>query len=502
MRIPGILTAVAVVASGAVVGVTTHQLAGATIDTGNRPVIVPITPCRVTDTRPPTQIGPRNTPIGAGETYTIAGRGATGDCEIPDNALGLSLNVTPVGATAQTNIRMFPADAELPNASSLNPSPGSAPIPNAVITNLSDDGEFSIFNANGTVDVVIDVNGYLADHNHDDRYYTQAEIDSLIAANGGVPGAAGPQGPAGPQGEQGEKGVKGDPGADGADGTDLYTRTIIVNGDGSDTANGNALRAAASTAAAAVAGDPWTIILEPGVYDIGGNLTLPDFISLIGSGPEVTTIVGDGATSSNTEVLGVQDESFIADLTVNAVGTDTNRGAITVKNAANVTLSRVHTRGSATIPESGINVRNGDNVLIDDADVLNADIGIAVSNGSTDVTIRNSRVESITDDALLLLGTNTEVRVEQSHLIANANNLGAVDFSGAIATGRTVRVFHSTLESRSGPAIVERNEDDDTTIDVFHTHIDTSVKMNLTFADATCSQISVASGLDVSGCGF
>ena len=58
-----------------------------------------------------------------------------------------------------------------------NRESAAAATPNAVTTGLSADGKFDIANGIGTVDVVVDVVGYYTDHNHDDRYYTEAEID-------------------------------------------------------------------------------------------------------------------------------------------------------------------------------------------------------------------------------------------------------------------------------------------------------------------------------------
>ncbi|MBI5088415.1 MAG: hypothetical protein HZB15_06010, partial [Actinobacteria bacterium] len=46
-------------------------------------------------------------------------------------------------------------------------------------TRLSAGGQFSVFNLAGTVDVIIDVNGYYVDHDHDDRYYTKQQSDAL-----------------------------------------------------------------------------------------------------------------------------------------------------------------------------------------------------------------------------------------------------------------------------------------------------------------------------------
>lgn len=150
---------------------------------------VSITPCRVADTRPDFNVGSKNTPLGAGLTMTVPTRAtmdnpaAGGECsgKIPAEATGVSLNVTAVGATAGTFLTVWPAGAPQPNSSSLNPVPGGAPTPNAVATGLSDAGQFSVFNLAGSVDVVIDINGYYVDHNHDDRYYTETEVNSITA---------------------------------------------------------------------------------------------------------------------------------------------------------------------------------------------------------------------------------------------------------------------------------------------------------------------------------
>lgn len=146
---------------------------------------VPITACRLADTRPaPDNVGPRSTPIGAGETLTIAAHGNNGNCTgIPTSATGLSLNVTAIGATNGTFLTIWANGAARPSASSLNPQPGAPPIPNAVTTGLSAGGQFDIFNGFGSVNVIVDVVGYYTDHNHDDRYDdAQASVDGENSA--------------------------------------------------------------------------------------------------------------------------------------------------------------------------------------------------------------------------------------------------------------------------------------------------------------------------------
>jgi len=142
-------------------------IAQATVDSGPMNIYQAINPCRLSDTRPaPDLVGPRTTPLGANETYTFDGWGTVGNCTLPSNTAALELNVTAIGATAPTFLTLFPAGATMPTASNLNPVPGEPPTPNSVTVTLAADGKFSIFNAYGSVNFIIDVVGYYEDHMH------------------------------------------------------------------------------------------------------------------------------------------------------------------------------------------------------------------------------------------------------------------------------------------------------------------------------------------------
>jgi hypothetical protein len=124
---------------------------------------VPIANCRLFDTRPaPRNIGPKNTPLGPGESnvYTQPVTGTNGNCTIPPDAVAVSMNVTITDPTAQSNLRLFPADQATPLTSNLNWLPGQSPTPNKVDVKLSPDGKIKLFNYNGTVNVLADVFGY------------------------------------------------------------------------------------------------------------------------------------------------------------------------------------------------------------------------------------------------------------------------------------------------------------------------------------------------------
>jgi len=120
---------------------------------------VPITPCRLLDTRPaPFRVGTAGR-LGIDDTRTIASHGSQGDCAIPTDAVGLTMNVTAVDASAPTFVTVWPGGTR-PQASSLNPTPAQPPTPNAVTNSLSATGTFDAYNLAGSIDLIFDVNGY------------------------------------------------------------------------------------------------------------------------------------------------------------------------------------------------------------------------------------------------------------------------------------------------------------------------------------------------------
>jgi hypothetical protein len=172
VRWAAIGAAIAVTLGGGALGVV-H----ATSSSGERAVFVPITPCRLFDTRSGADdVGARNTPIAGGESFTQQVRGTNGNCAVPADAVAVAMNVTTINGTAGSFLTIWPADASKPLASSLNWIPGAPPTPNKVDVKLSATGAISLFNNSGSVDVLADVVGYYVDHNHDDRYYTKAEV--------------------------------------------------------------------------------------------------------------------------------------------------------------------------------------------------------------------------------------------------------------------------------------------------------------------------------------
>jgi len=125
------------------------------------------TPVRICDTRagnPSGLSGGDAQCDGAGDAGTTLGPDAdhpvtvAGLSGIPADASAVVLNVTAVGATADTYLTVFPGGTA-PTESDLNPVPGAARA-NLVVARLSADGTVTVLNHAGSVDVVVDVEGY------------------------------------------------------------------------------------------------------------------------------------------------------------------------------------------------------------------------------------------------------------------------------------------------------------------------------------------------------
>jgi hypothetical protein len=116
---------------------------------------VPVTPCRVADTRNPAGSfgGPTLT---AGETRSFAIPQSA--CNIPATAQAYSLNVTVVPEGFLAYLSLWPTGQTQPTVSTLNSYAGSV-VANAAIVPAGTGGAVSVYVYN-TTDVILDINGY------------------------------------------------------------------------------------------------------------------------------------------------------------------------------------------------------------------------------------------------------------------------------------------------------------------------------------------------------
>jgi len=155
----------------------------AVVSSGNRSVYVPISPVRVLDTRSSTEI--------SNDTRRLVVEGVITTTDgvsrqvVPVDASAVAVNITATGTRKNGDygyVSAFPCSSDsetVPNASSLNFETG-VDIANALNVTTSANGSICLY-VYGTADLIVDVAGYFVDHDHDDRYYTEAEVDAALS---------------------------------------------------------------------------------------------------------------------------------------------------------------------------------------------------------------------------------------------------------------------------------------------------------------------------------
>lgn len=158
-------------------------------DTTGGASYVPVAPRRLLDTRD------ERRPLIAGEVRRLQVAGTSAGA--PADATAVVLNVTAVGATRQTDIRVWPSrSSEPPTVSNLNPPPGR-PVAAAVVVGVGDGGSVSLRSSSGTVQVVVDLAGWYVPTTDGSTFHPVAParlLDSRTATRdprfpGGTPGA-------------------------------------------------------------------------------------------------------------------------------------------------------------------------------------------------------------------------------------------------------------------------------------------------------------------------
>lgn len=125
---------------------------------------VPITPCRVADTRAgfgfTGAYGPPSIGAGTSRTFDISASGCAG---IPANAAAFSFNLTVTNTAGPGFIQAYPAGGSAGGSSAVNYSGPGQTVANAAVTPAGtggNAGKITITAGVSTTDVIIDVNGY------------------------------------------------------------------------------------------------------------------------------------------------------------------------------------------------------------------------------------------------------------------------------------------------------------------------------------------------------
>ena len=169
----------------------TFGIVQASVSSGDRAIYVPISPVRVLDTR--SDVGVATVQDATPALLTVTGSIATTTGQqnvVPTGASSVVINVTAISPTSDGFVSLRPGDATgAPAVSTLNVTVGGT-FPNGATITLPTSGGsagqvqiwYEAYAATGgTTDLLIDVVGYYTNHNHDDRYYTETEVDTALA---------------------------------------------------------------------------------------------------------------------------------------------------------------------------------------------------------------------------------------------------------------------------------------------------------------------------------
>jgi hypothetical protein len=135
---------------------------------------VPLTPCRLVDTRPafsangPLLNGSTTTFHAIGSTFAAQG-GAAFDCGVPTGAVAIAVNIAMLHTKAAGDVRMWAAGQTMPLAavgvfsSETNTGvtfDGASAIVPICHSGCPAEGEFSVYAENSDLDLTVDVSGY------------------------------------------------------------------------------------------------------------------------------------------------------------------------------------------------------------------------------------------------------------------------------------------------------------------------------------------------------
>jgi hypothetical protein len=155
---------------------------------------VPLNPARVTDTRTGSGQPNAGSHLSAGSTLNVQITGAGG---VPLTGVdAVVLNATVTNTTAPSFLTVYPTGVSRPLASNLNWISGQT-VPNRVIVKVGTGGKVSFFNAAGTTDLVVDVNGYITDATASGNANFSLSPSRILDTRNGTGGFGSPIGPNG-----------------------------------------------------------------------------------------------------------------------------------------------------------------------------------------------------------------------------------------------------------------------------------------------------------------
>jgi hypothetical protein len=153
---------------------------------------VPLTPSRVTDTRPFSGQANAGLTLGPGGRLDVQITGAGG---VPaTGAAAVVLNVTVTHTSSSGFITAYPTGSSMPLASNLNWTAGET-VPNRVIVPIGTGGKVTFYNGSGSADLLVDVNGYFTDSSASGSVFVGVPPSRIVDTRFGIGALSTPVGP-------------------------------------------------------------------------------------------------------------------------------------------------------------------------------------------------------------------------------------------------------------------------------------------------------------------
>ncbi|RBP53778.1 right-handed parallel beta-helix repeat-containing protein [Arenicella xantha] len=270
---------------------------------------------------------------------------------------------------------------------------------------------------------------------------------------------------------------------------DTFDRTIIVGGSGSAAENGQAVLTALDQISSPSTSNRWVIWLEPGQFDVGSaGIILPDYVSLRGSGMGVSIVYSAG-TASHHRAIDLAGNNTLSDLTIEDSSSGSSSGAV-VPSGDNVIIQNIQV---LTDDEDGIRIHNDtENVLVNNAIVNAGDRALSAQGSNNDIMVRNSALASNTDNTVNV-GTNSVVLIESSTIDNTSTNKPVLN----IFNDSELTIRHSSISATSidtSGDLVNNATTSTSVLLMYHNHINVSTSFDFGAGASLCYAITTPKG--------
>jgi hypothetical protein len=173
-----LVTAVMSLPSGTPAGaVTSHAGLVSHVTAAVAGTYVPLSPSRITDTRAGSGLPNAGDTLGAGKSINVQ---VTGVGAVPTTGVtAVVVNVTVVGPTSSSYVTVFPEGTTQPVVSNLNFTAGET-LANLATVPVGSQGGLTVYNYTGSVDVVLDVEGYYTTTSQTSGLYNPVNPDRVL----------------------------------------------------------------------------------------------------------------------------------------------------------------------------------------------------------------------------------------------------------------------------------------------------------------------------------